>query len=297
MTRDELVSTSSGPIVQPRATWVTSTPRFRRWLSHHPDATPSHLVSSREADIFALGEGGAPAFVIKRWKYGLAADAEAQYTLLTSVQDAGLPVPAPAAWGRDHQELPLLATHYCGLPLAHPTTRQIRDAGGLLHSIHAIASLPGLPTSPGGPALIDDLIARHLPDIDEHPDIVRMLRHLQPDLRPPLIGLTHGDFHPGNLLFDGSHVTVADWSDAGIGDTRYDLAWAALLLWIYHGPAAYRTFLGAYAAAGGKVAGLAALESVAALRWLFLARTAPVPINREWMDAATAFLRDREATP
>src|SRR5690606_38132611 len=48
---------------------------------------------------------------------------------------------------------------------------------------------------------------------------------------PPVpLAMIHWDFHPANVLFDPpDHYTVIDWTQAEIGDPRFDLAWTLLL--------------------------------------------------------------------
>jgi aminoglycoside phosphotransferase (APT) family kinase protein len=47
---------------------------------------------------------------------------------------------------------------------------------------------------------------------------------LAPRLRESPPSVCHGDFHPLNVLLDGEHATVIDWTDAGIGDRHGDVA-------------------------------------------------------------------------
>jgi aminoglycoside phosphotransferase (APT) family kinase protein len=42
--------------------------------------------------------------------------------------------------------------------------------------------------------------------------------------------ITHGDLHPFNVLADGEHLTLLDWTAAQIADRAYDLAFTALLV-------------------------------------------------------------------
>lgn len=92
----------------------------------------------------------------------------------------------------------------------------------------------GLDTLLGAP---DDHPARSLLDrwhaelgqvqLDPLPEmeLVRawLLRHL-PDPRPPV--LVHGDFKPGNVLFEGDRITaILDWETAHLGDPLEDLGW------------------------------------------------------------------------
>ncbi|MGE3772541.1 MAG: phosphotransferase family protein [Gammaproteobacteria bacterium] len=46
----------------------------------------------------------------------------------------------------------------------------------------------------------------------------------------PRIGLVHGDYQPGNLLFDGGRITgVIDWEIAFIGAQGLDLGWLLMM--------------------------------------------------------------------
>jgi len=48
--------------------------------------------------------------------------------------------------------------------------------------------------------------------------------------RPATKVICHGDLHPFNLLADGSHVTVLDWSNALLAPRAYDVGFTTLLL-------------------------------------------------------------------
>ena len=53
------------------------------------------------------------------------------------------------------------------------------------------------------------------------PRLARLLAERQPLPRPPV--LVHGDYHFGNMLFDGGHVTaVVDWEIAQLGQPLLD---------------------------------------------------------------------------
>jgi aminoglycoside phosphotransferase (APT) family kinase protein len=48
--------------------------------------------------------------------------------------------------------------------------------------------------------------------------------------RPAADVICHGDLHPFNLLGDGSHVTVLDWSNALLAPRAHDVGYTTLLL-------------------------------------------------------------------
>jgi aminoglycoside phosphotransferase (APT) family kinase protein len=74
--------------------------------------------------------------------------------------------------------------------------------------------------------------------------------------------LVHGDFRPGNVLFDANRIVgILDWEMAHIGHPAEDLAWAYRTLWSPEHFLAPGDFTAAYEAAGG------ARVPAAALRW------------------------------
>jgi aminoglycoside phosphotransferase (APT) family kinase protein len=63
------------------------------------------------------------------------------------------------------------------------------------------------------------------------PDLVAAARWLagHPPASAPDV-ICHGDLHPFNLLADGDHVTLLDWSTAMLAPRAYDVAFTSLLL-------------------------------------------------------------------
>ncbi len=61
-------------------------------------------------------------------------------------------------------------------------------------------------------------------------------------------GIMHGDYHPGNIIVNKrtGDLIIIDWSFAGIGDHRLDLAWAALWTGAVGGAEARSALLSAY---------------------------------------------------
>jgi aminoglycoside phosphotransferase (APT) family kinase protein len=51
-------------------------------------------------------------------------------------------------------------------------------------------------------------------------NVMRLVPRL--DVAEPVF--CHGDFHPMNVLVDGPHSAVIDWTDAGVGDSHCDIA-------------------------------------------------------------------------
>jgi aminoglycoside phosphotransferase (APT) family kinase protein len=104
--------------------------------------------------------------------------------------------------------------------------------------------------------LVRDVAAR-----GGRPDLARALERvdrLTPRLEGVAPSLCHGDLHPLNVLVDGAHASVIDWTDAGMGDRHGDVARTALL------------FRVAAVAAGSRAerAGLGAVAPLLARRYL-----------------------------
>jgi aminoglycoside phosphotransferase (APT) family kinase protein len=104
-------------------------------------------------------------------------------------------------------------------------------------------------------------LIRHSEDVSWR----RMLAELSSALRSSMpgdapVGLIHGDFQPGNILFTGGKISgVIDWDLAAIGPQGTDLGWYLMMAdadswdaeWRPVGAASRADILAAYAEAGG----------------------------------------------
>lgn len=109
-----------------------------------------------------------------------------------------------------------------------------RRSIGRLAEVHAgLHALPadGFPRS-------DDLLERrlrlthHVAEALDDPalgDGLRRVEGLADRLRAAPPAVCHGDYHPLNVLVEGDHLSVIDWTDAGIGDRHGDVARTLLL--------------------------------------------------------------------
>ncbi|MBV9790202.1 MAG: phosphotransferase [Chloroflexi bacterium] len=96
------------------------------------------------------------------------------------------------------------------------------------------------------------------------------------------VALLHGDFWPGNLLWQaGRLVAVIDWEDAALGDPLADLANTRLeIMWAFGGDA-MQEFTRRYQS-------LAAIDLAQLPYWDLCAALRPIPKIAEWTDDATA---------
>jgi homoserine kinase type II len=106
-----------------------------------------------------------------------------------------------------------------------------------------------------------------------HPVADRIFAALEPwraSLKRLPRTFTHHDFHPGNTLWQRSHLTgVVDWGQAALGWAGYDLAYCRLDVHLQLGPQAAHRLVQAYAAENGRPPEhVDAWDAVAALRAL-----------------------------
>lgn len=187
--------------------------------------------------------GGALRRIIARIPPGQAPEQQAraaawEYRVLGLARGLGLPVQAPLLIDLHGEFLsaPGLVIEYIeGAPDFSPADRQgfLRRLAAQLASIHAAR----LPTGaadflPAGDAPFAALLARAPADLDEslaEGRIRRALSSAWPIPRRAAPALLHGDYWPGNILWQGERLAaVIDWEDAAIGDPLIDLAVARL---------------------------------------------------------------------
>ncbi len=125
----------------------------------------------------------------------------------------------------------------------------------------------------------------------EAPSLVEQLDHWETDLAPfglPSVesclewarrsaspiemqpAIVHLDFHTGNVLIDSNgSATVIDWTQVGVADRRFDVAWTELLLTIAVGWGAAARFRAAYELEAGVLGDMEWFEALMALKRLF----------------------------
>ncbi len=285
-----------GVSISPVIKWVDQTDSFRSWLACHPNISPCFLHASREADIWSLTSDAVPAYVLKRWKPGRWVDGRDSFYLLQDLALLQLPVPSPGGWGHDTQGLQVLAMEYAGEPVDRASRRDVLAFGHALATIHRTPIDRLSFDAPADSSIfLQRLRTRFFDGVEVYPDLTTLLDWIWPRVPPLQTVLLHGDYHLGNVAWGNDSLSIIDWSEAQLGDWRYDVAWAELLTLIYTGPEACEIFMAAYETASDRILGadLEPYEVVATLRWLLLCRTAPFPVPDGWRHVAEAFLRKR----
>jgi aminoglycoside phosphotransferase (APT) family kinase protein len=271
----------------------------RRALSRHLSAAGARL--SAFADLpdghaglaFAAevteADGRETSLVVKASPPGVprsgSTDILRQVPLLNRLQAEAFPVPR-VIWSLDDVELGVAIIAMERLPgrtfvvwrphsvfLAEPSRTQglwfqAAECLARLHTLNAGALGWEAPTSLGreldrwGGLLrhtVDDAVLRRATGLRD-----RLAASIPPD---EAVGVVHGDFQPGNILFAQGRLTgVVDWDLASIGPQGVDVGWLLMMADAAAWPAEWRPvaplspddLLRAYAAAGGPAVGYVA---------------------------------------
>lgn len=172
------------------------------------------------------------------------ADLERQARIMRALHRAGLPVPA-VRWSTPGLEpdgsRPAVLTERIiadRIETVLGTTDAAEIASGAIDAAAAIHAIPV-----GDTGIADEVAVSQLDEIErwrrlmeravaeltvDAPRLERALRSQPPAPREPT--LVHGDFHYGNLLFDGGRVrAILDWEIAQIGQPLLDVAGLAVM--------------------------------------------------------------------
>ena len=179
------------------------------------------------AETFAVDTTDT-AIVVKRYP-SRRETVELEWERLRFAQRVDVPVPEPLALDLDGRwfGMPAFAmTRLAGRPDVQP--RQVdpwlRQLAQTLVAIHTTDT-----TDAGGALLRPSAVETWQPPTLARPDplAVRTIAAIQSHLphvswQPVLI---HGDFHPGNTLWEGSRLSgIVDWSGTRLGPASYELA-------------------------------------------------------------------------
>ncbi len=211
-----------------------------------------NLKGGLSAQVTALEisrpNGQTEKVVVRQYgKADLAADpqiATHEFKLLQTVQAEGVPVPTPLFFDQSGTIFP---TPFIVIEFVEGQTNF--DAAGLpettgqmvnrLVQIHRINPLKkDLTFLPDIEKQITAKLAKKPERLDESLQEGRIraaLERIWPLPRPNPAALLHGDYWPGNLLWQGERVAaVIDWEDAKLGDPLADLANTRQeILWVY----------------------------------------------------------------
>jgi aminoglycoside phosphotransferase (APT) family kinase protein len=233
------------------------------------EALPGGVANIMHRIEVTMPSGGEVAFVLRRAIPELGWDLDLAHTAQTLESLRPTPVQAPellwldtdgAVFGR-----PALAmTRLPGHPRSHEVAtdpaivRGLADALVSLQWVTDLSTFEHLPVRPDAASIVARLAQwEPLPEVPfaDTAHVRNVLRESAADLGPSEVALCHGDFHIGNVLFDGSHASgIVDWDSALLADPRMDLSYAAMDLALFGGLDLADAFLDAYEALRGPIA-------------------------------------------
>jgi aminoglycoside phosphotransferase (APT) family kinase protein len=232
------------------------------------EALPGGVANIMHRIDVTMPSGSEVVFVLRRAIPELGWEPDLAHTAQTLESLRPTPVAAPellwldadgAVFGR-----PALAmTRLPGRPRSHEAAtdpavvRALADALVSLSWVTDLSSFDHLPRRPDAASHVASLADwEPLPEVSfaDTTHVRTVLLETAADLGPTEVALCHGDFHIGNVLFDGPHATaIVDWDSALLADPRMDLAYAAMDLAIFGGLDLADAFLDAYASLRGPI--------------------------------------------
>ncbi len=198
---------------------------------------------------------GPTSLVVRRhgaatWKQLPDDVTQVEFSLLAALHEARLPVPEPLFLDVDRQLLPspyfvmrfVRGSSEIAAPVLDHALRSMAAFLARLHSLDVRAlSLPPLPSR-------EDPIKAALQFAADDSSLCDVISSLSPEQSPPT--LLHGDFWPGNILWDKGEITaVLDWEDVAIGPAASDVACCRAEVNVLFGLDAARSFTQYYRAA------------------------------------------------
>ncbi|MBM7791141.1 phosphotransferase family protein [Tenggerimyces flavus] len=256
------------------------------------------------AETFAVdtSDGGV---IVKRYPRRRSTTVQNEWERLSFAQRMDVPVPRPLALDAEGRwfGMPALAmTRLDGSPDVSPSNVDgwLQELASALAAIHATdtAGAGGAllrksavetwrPPKPRRPStLVDHTVAAiqcHLPNVSWQPVLI------------------HGDFHPGNTLWnDGKLTGIADWCESRLGPAAYELAYCRADVALLLDREAADRLTDHYVTAGGAtpqdlpvfdlVCGLDALRKSARMLTAYR-QQGRTDSPRQFADRASAFLR------
>lgn len=277
--------------------WIEKSERMDVLLLQADSLTIHPIDQGFEAEVIKLSfdqEG----YVLKIWNKGSQSDVCFQFHLLKGLVDLGISVPKPIGWGINPNGDKVLLTTFDGIPAFTMNNEKMSELANILSSIHQVQ--------------VEEIQHVQLPKYgfidyffwgakEHHPDLYAALVPLVEMSPIKQDRMIHGDYHIGNIVDNNEQYTVIDWTNGQLGDSRYDFAWALIILKIYVPERFADVFRSTYLLNNeiGQEE-LHRFEALACLRWIFLNRNGYTPTGPQIIEKATRivranpFLRDLE---
>lgn len=206
----------------------------------------------------SLPAGGTKAMVVRCPNSQSGKAVVEEFNILSLLQSSGVRVPQPVYLderGMFFDKPALVMSYMVGEPIYAPTDpiACATQIGAQLAQIHRIDSSQVDIASLGQQAedprarfqrRVAAAAAREIDIVREVADRLTAVWPLPQQNKPTLL---HGDFWPGNMLWqDGRLVAIVDWEDVTVGDPLEDFAISRFDLYFIFGEAAYQAFTHTY---------------------------------------------------
>lgn len=222
--------------------------------------TPSRVLGGYETQIYsfsvtARSKNLAGPLIVRIFSNHGSAQAQREAVFQNTLAGLGYPVPRvvlcssdQGIMGRPFNVMELVPGHSMMANLVDPTAdiTQVAQNLALYHSrLHRVPVGPvmqaietaGISTDPFSIRRQVDKLDRYLiePAFERYEHVGEWLKANRPEDRESPV-VCHGDFHPGNIMVDGSRVTgIIDWPGAVFADPEYDVATALALIVVVAG--------------------------------------------------------------
>jgi len=268
--------------------WHETNPIITNLIALGAELKFSPLTPGLEADVVKITQG-ENHFVLKVWNKSSKPDVLHQYRLLEALHRQGIRVSEPIGYGRTESGDSALLTRYHGTTVTKVNPSIFKKIAAVLADIHRVS-----PDGLEGRALArHDFVTYFFPGVEAFPAMKDELIRLVASADMKMDRIIHGDFNLGNLVEENGQYTVIDWTNGQLGDPRYDLSWACLLLRIYLSESKSLTFLYKYQEEMPiATEELEIFEALACLRWLLLDRIAGVPKHKDTMKMIRTIVKD-----
>ncbi|MHA6482642.1 phosphotransferase family protein [Paenibacillus sp. strain BS8-2] len=268
--------------------WHETTPTLNELITAGVEESVSPLTPGFEADVVKITQG-EQHFVLKVWNKQSRPNILRQYRLLHALLRQGIRVSEPIGYGQTEEGHGVLAARYHGQTVTKLSPSIFGKIAAVFADIHRLN-----PNELENETVASyDFVGYFFAGIEAFPSLQEALITLAADADMKMDRVIHGDFNLGNIVEEDGQYTVIDWTNGQLGDPRYDLAWACLLLRIYVSESKYLTFLYKYQEEIDiATQELEIFEAIACLRWLMLDRYDGVPKHADTMSKVRKIVRD-----
>lgn len=257
-------------------------------LSGKETLTVQSMNSGYEAEVAKIMHQGNQ-FVLKVWNRESKPNVQLQYHLLNVLTQREVLVSKPLAWGVDRKGNKVLLTTYDGLSFQTFSSKNITEMARILSKIHWISPYQIKNVNLPKYQFIDYFFS----GIEEYLDLSQLLIQLVKKAQITQSDFIHGDYHFENIVEETGRFTVIDWTNAQLGDKRYDFAWSVFLLKIYaisekHASLFRSVYISEHSISQDEEE---LFEAIACIRWILLYRKNRIPIRNNTLEKVQRIIK------